>query len=286
MGYHLLHEATSKWEVYGLVNAHHLKHEKGTSVTCDICDYITLGNLIDDIEPDAIIHTAAIADANFCQNNQQLSYAVNVEASKNLAGICCDFQIPFIYTSTDLVFDGKKGMYVEEDEKNPLSVYGEHKALAEDEVLNIYPESLILRLPLMFGLAEARAANFMWKMISQIKKGETAVLFNDEYRSVCGAASISKGILELLGKQTGIIHLAGPKRLSRYAFGLKVLSAFGLSAQFVKESSQKEMVMSAPRPADVSLNISKAQSFGFSPLLVDEELAMIAAGDISRQPGK
>ena len=80
--------------------------------------------------PDAVIHTAAISDANFCQTNRSLSYAINVEATKNLAGICSDYHIPFAFTSTDLVFDGKRGMYKEYNEKNPTD------QLTDDEIID------------------------------------------------------------------------------------------------------------------------------------------------------
>ena len=277
LGYHLLRLASLEWEIYGITNSKSFDFAEAISIKCDIRNYIELGNFIDDIEPDAIIHTAAIADANFCEQNKELSYEINVEASKNLAGICCDFKIPFAFTSTDLVFDGAKGMYQEDDAKNPVSVYGEQKAVAEDEVLRIYPEATVFRLPLMFGEPKASATNYLQKFIAQIKNEEHASLFNDEYRSVCGARSIAAGILQLLN-ETGILHLAGKEKLSRYEFGLKAVKAFGLDESLLHSCSQKDVKMAAPRPADVSLDISKAVSLGFAPLSVDEELNLIATG--------
>ncbi len=277
LGYHLLRVTSAEWEVYGITHSKGFDFKNALAINCDLRNYIELGNFIDDIEPDAIIHTAAISDANFCEQNKELSYEVNVEATKNLAGICCDFKIPFAFTSTDLVFDGKQGMYKEDDAKNPLSVYGEQKSIAEYEALRIYPEATIFRLPLMFGAAEASAFNYLQKLIAQIKNSETAPLFHDEYRSVCGAKSIAKGILKLIN-ETGTIHLAGKEKLSRYEFGLKAAKAFGLDESLLHSCSQKEVKMAAPRPADVSLNISKAKSLGFAPLSVDEELNLIATG--------
>ena len=278
LGYHLLRVFAADWEIYGLTHAKSFDFAGATALNCDITNYIELGNYLDDIEPDAVIHTAAIADANFCQNNKELSYSVNVDASRNLAGICCDFQIPFAFTSTDLVFDGKKGKYVEEDEKNPLSVYGEQKAVAEDEILNIYAEASVFRLPIMFGNPNATSANYLHKFIAQLKACETATLFNDEYRSICGAQSIAKGLHQLLGKTSGILHLAGSERMSRYDFGMKAIEAFGLNKELVKEMSQKEILNMAPRPADVSLNINKAVGLGYAPLTVAAELNLIAKG--------
>lgn len=277
LGYHLLRVASVDWEVYGIANSKGFDFKNAVAINCDIRNYIELGNFIDDIEPDAIIHAAAISDANFCEQNKELSYEVNVEATKNLAGICCDFRIPFAFTSTDLVFDGNKGMYQEGDTKNPVSVYGEQKSIAEDEVLRIYPEATVFRLPLMFGEPQASAANYLQKFIAQIKNGEKATLFHDEYRSICGAKSIAEGILKLIN-ETGIIHLAGKEKISRYEFGLKAVKAFGLDESLLLSCSQKDVKMAAPRPADVSLDISKAVSLGYAPLSVDEELELIATG--------
>ena len=276
LGFHLLRVFAPDWEIYGITNSNSFEFTGATPVKCDLTNYIELGNYFDDIEPDAVIHTAAIADANFCQQNKEISHAVNVDASKNLAGICCDFQIPLVFTSTDLVFDGQKGMYTEEDEKNPVSVYGEQKAIAEDELLKIYPEASVYRLPIMFGNPEAAAGNYMHGFIKRLKQGEVTTLFVDEYRSVCGAKNISEGILSLMGKTSGILHVAGKERLSRYDFGMKVVKAFGLNAGLIKPGSQKDAINMAPRPADVSLNINKAMALGFYPLDVEEELEQIA----------
>jgi len=277
LGYHLLRLAAKDWDVYGIGNSNRIDFENTIAINCDIRNYIELGNFIDDIEPDAIIHTAAISDANFCERNKELSYEVNVDATKNLAGIACDYNIPFAFTSSDLVFDGKKGMYKEEDEKNPVSIYGEHKSIAENEVLKIYPEATIFRLPLMFGEPEATTVNYFRKSLSQIKNGEAVKLFRDEYRSICGARTIAQGVLNLFERNSGIIHLAAKEKLSRYDFGMKASDIFRLDTSLIQSCLQKDVKMSAPRPADVSLDISKALSLGFVPMSVDEELKLIAA---------
>lgn len=275
LGYHLMRIAAKDFEVYGLSHTKHFDFANAVQAPCDISNYIELGNIIDDIEPDAIIHAAAFSDSNYCQLNRELSFAVNVEATKNIAGICSDYNIPMVFTSTDLVFDGTQGMYSETDKKNPLNIYGEQKALAEEEVLRIYPNATVFRLPLMFGLKEASERSYMQQFIAQIKRGEKAKLFNDEYRSICGAGSISEGILKLMWHNSGIIHLAGHERLSRYEFGRKVVKAFELDETLLDSCSQKDVMMAAPRPADVSLDISKALSLGFEPLSVEEELNLI-----------
>ena len=282
LGYHLLREAQADWEIYGLVNSKSSDFAGATLLKCDISNYIELGNLVEDIDPDAIIHTAAISDANFCQQNKEISHEVNVVATENLAGIAADYNIPFAFTSTDLVFDGKKGMYTEEDVRNPVSLYGEQKALAEDWVMKIYPAATVFRLPLMFGYPEASDSNYLQKFISQVKNGEQTKLFHDEYRSIAGARSVARGILKLMscglttsGSPT-TIHLGGRERLSRYDFGMKAAKALQLNESLIASCSQKDVKMAARRPADVSLDISKALSLGYEPLTVYDELQLIA----------
>ncbi len=275
---HLLRECASIWEVYGFTHTQPLHFDGATEVRCDLTNYIELGNYLEDIEPDAVIHLAALSDANYCQQNKAAAYAVNVEATRNLAGLCSDFHIPFVFTSTDLVFDGLKGNYTEADSKNPLSTYGEQKAIAEDEVLKIYPEAAVLRLSLLFGHPQAGASNYLQQFISRLKQGLPTPLFTDEYRSVCGARSISKGILQVMN-HPGILHLAGKEKLSRYDFGIKVIRTFGLDASLVQACLQKEVKMPAPRPPDVSLNITKALNLGYSPLSVEEELYLITTSN-------
>lgn len=273
LGYHLLRLAR-EWEIYGIAFSKPFRYAPSTTLVSDLTNYIELGNLFEDITPDAVIHTAAVSDANFCEQNKEQSYALNVEATKNIAGICSDYQIPFVFTSTDLVFDGKKGMYKENDQKNPLNAYGEQKALAEDEVLRIYPSATIMRLPLMFGQPQASDTNYLQKFIGEIRSNKPVKLFTDECRSIAGARSIAQGILQLMNC-SGIIHIAGNETLSRYSFGMKAADVLSLDTSLIKACSQKDVKMAAARPADVTLDISKAISLGYKPLSVDEELKLL-----------
>lgn len=279
LGRHILSVVTGGYDVYAIGNNNPVNRSGLTEVKCDIRNYIELGNYIDDIEPDMIIHAAAIADANFCQQNKEVSYAVNVEAAVNLAGIAADYNIPFAFISTDLVFDGSRGMYTEDDDKNPLSLYGEQKAEAEEEIRSIYPSATIFRLPLMLGEPTAGKANYLSSFLQQVKDGKAATLFYDEYRSAGDAKSIAVGMLDLLGSGKDlppVLHMAGPDRLSRYDIGVKIARAYGIDEKLLQSVSQKDLQMAAPRPADVSLDISKAVALGYKPMGLDEALTAIA----------
>ncbi|MCS6935235.1 MAG: NAD(P)-dependent oxidoreductase [Chitinophagales bacterium] len=279
LGYHVALLATSRWQVYVMYYRNTPLVTGTIPVHCDITRYIDLGNTLEEVQPDAVLHTAALADANYCQLHPDESFEVNVEATRNLAGICSDLNIPFAFTSTDLVFDGKRGNYTEEDTPNPLMWYGAHKVQAEEDAMRIYPRTVIFRLPMMFGLREASGKNFMWQIINRLKEGKPQRLFTDEYRSVSGALSISRGILQLLENTSGIFHVAGAGKLSRYEFGLMVADVFRLEKSYLEPCRQADVPMPAPRPADVSLDIRKARSAGYEPVPVNEELTAIAKSE-------
>src|SRR5208337_1041423 len=116
----------------------------------DLNRFKEIKEILQKIRPDALIHTAAESNPNFCQLNPVASHGINVEATANLASLCAELRIPFVFTSSDLVFNGLKPPYSENDPVCPLSIYGEQKAKAERAVLERYPRALVCRMALMF----------------------------------------------------------------------------------------------------------------------------------------
>ncbi|MCS6820190.1 MAG: sugar nucleotide-binding protein, partial [Chitinophagales bacterium] len=172
--------------------------------------------------------------------------------------------------------DGKKGNYTEEDLPEPVNKYGFQKVEAERIVLTLSPHNVVFRLPLMFGLSQVRET-FFSNMLRKLSAGEPVELFTDEYRSICGVASVARGIIQLSDKAEGIVHLGGPQRLSRYEFGVIAANVFGLPKRLIKKTTHRNMPMAAPRPKDVSLNSQKAIHLGYEPLTVEEELQLLAS---------
>ena len=151
LGWNLCQIARGTWEVHGTYDQHSIKISGVNIHQLDLTNADLVKAEIKRIAPDAIIHTAAASSPNFCQTNQAQSYQINVVASQLLAKICADTEIPFVFTSTDLVFDGTKPPYIETDLVSPLNIYGEQKVAAEREILIAYPQATICRMPLMFG---------------------------------------------------------------------------------------------------------------------------------------
>jgi dTDP-4-dehydrorhamnose reductase len=278
LGYHLVREAAEMYDVYALYHSQKGDFDAVHWLQCDVTNHIQVGDLLEDIEPDFIIHAAASADTNFCELHPEESRLINVDATVNLVGIAADFNIPFVFTSTDLVFDGERGLYTEDDTVNPVNAYGRQKAEAERVVLEIYPNAFVARLPLMYGDVKAGGnGNYLRRFIAENTEGKISSLFHDEYRSIGGAYSIAKCIVALMPNQHGILQLAGKEVLSRYEFGLKAAAIFALNKTLLQSVSQNDFAFVAKRPKNVSLNISKALGLGYNPLSVAEELNVCAS---------
>lgn len=265
LGWNVCKIALDQYDVHGTFNTHPLTIDNVILHRIDCTDTSSLKILLAAVAPDAVIHTAAAADPNFCQTHPDLSAKINVYTPAIIARICSDASIPFIFTSSDLVFDGKKAPYAENDPVCPLSLYGEHKALAEQEISLAYPQAVICRMPLMYGDAPPPAKSFIHPMIAALRAGTTLNLFTDEFRTPCSARDAAAGLL-LAVKHPGVgtLHLGGPERLSRFDMGHLLAHAIGITPS-ITASSQKEVKMAAPRAADVSMDISKARALGFAP---------------------
>lgn len=277
LGWNLCHIAKDReWKVCGTIFNHFIEIPNLTTAKVDLRNDRAVEDLLDEFRPSAIVHTAAQSNPNFCQNYADESYDINVTAAVLLAQLCVDRHIQYIFTSTDLVFDGLNPPYRESDPVSPISYYGEQKAIAEQKILEIYPQSTICRMPLMFGMAPPTSTSFIQPWLKSLREGKELSLFIDEFRTPVSASTAAKGLLLALAQKVpGILHLGGKERISRYQFGLLMARVLQLPQDKIKTCQQKDVPMAAPRSPDVSLDSSKAFALGYQPLSIREELSAL-----------
>ena len=277
LGWNLCQYAQATWEVYGTYFSHNVKLPGVTSTKIDLRNFNALQQLFLDVQPDAVVHTAAAAQPNFCQTHPEESYSINVTASLNIARLCGKHGIPCAFTSTDLVFDGKNRFYKETDPVSPISYYGEQKVEAEQKMSEIYHAIALCRMPLMFGLASPVSPSFIQGFISNLKAGKEINLFVDEFRTPANATAAAQGLLLAINQKVqGVLHLGGKERISRYDFGLLLADIMQLPKTLIKPGKQADVEMAAPRSPDTSLDSTKAFTLGYQPLSLKEELTNIA----------
>lgn len=208
-------------------------------------------------KPAAIVHCAAISKNPQCDANPALAMRVNKDATINLASNAASVGIPFVFLSTDLVFDGKKGDYVESDPPNPVSVYGESKARAEEVVLSNKNQAVV-RTSLNAGRSPAGDRSFNEEIRAAFKAGRALNLFEDEFRCPIPAEITARAIWEIVG-ESGIFHLCGAERLSRYEIGELIAANHPeLNPKIVRGTLRD--YKGSPRSPDTSMDCSKIQA--------------------------
>jgi dTDP-4-dehydrorhamnose reductase len=275
LAWNLCQIAREQWQVYGTYYSNVVEIPGVKVFKIDLRNFGETKQLFQDIRPDAVIHTAANSNPNFCQTHPEESYQINVAASLNLAGLCADYNTSCVFTSTDLVFNGLNPPYKETDPVSPVSYYGEQKVLAEVGMLEKYPKTAVCRMPLMFGIASPTSHSFIQPFIKSLREGKELNLFVDEFRTPARATTAAKGLLLAWEKVNGYLNLGGKERISRYDFGCLMAEVLELPKDLLKPCWQKDVKMAAPRPKDLYLDSSKAFNLGYQPLSLREELILL-----------
>jgi dTDP-4-dehydrorhamnose reductase len=237
----------------------------------DLLDFTAVHREFQKDGPQLVIHCAAISTIADARRNTEIAWRLNVEVTKLLAELAA--KIPFIFFSTDLVFDGRKGDYVETDAPNPLHLYGETKAAAEEIVLK-NPRHLVIRTSINGGISRTHDRGFNERIRLEWQAGRMMKLFTDEFRSPIFAGETARAVWELASQnRAGIYHVAGAEKLSRWQTGQLLVQRWPKIKTKIESGSAKDFP-GPPRALDTSLDISKVQNFLSAPLLgLDKWLA-------------
>ncbi len=277
LGWHICNAATQAWRVVACYNATQPAAMNAVELRClDLCDSRSVSACFDRVKPDAVIHAAALSQPNACEVDPGQSQSVNVDATRQLAELCRHADIPLVFTSSDLVFDGQSPPYREDDATSPIAVYGRHKVLAEQAVLGLVPKGIVCRMPLMFGDRDGEPASFMGPWLRMLRDGGGLTLFVDEVRTPVSGHSAATGILLVLAAGArGIFHMGGSESISRYDFGVKLAEAFDLPSDSIRKAALADITMAAPRSPDVSLDSQKSFALGYAPGSLDDQLTSV-----------
>lgn len=251
------------WEVHGLTRA-----------DLDLTDFSSVERTWERLNPNVVIHCAAMSRTKDCEQNPKLALRINREVTAHLARFSSD--IPFIFLSSGEVFDGRRGWYREEDEATPINFYGKTKLEAEQLVLQ-NPRHTVVRIVLTAGTSQNGDRSFVEDMSRTARNGQPVTLFRDEFRCPLPAGSIARAIWELAELQApGLYHLGGRERLSRWEIGQALLAWYPELQGHLREGSARAHA-GAPRPTDLSLNCEKLQALlsfpipGFRSWLTDQK---------------
>jgi dTDP-4-dehydrorhamnose reductase len=251
-------ELAREWEVTATYNRNPGALDKVDWRQLDVRDADAVSALVAGSSPDVIVHTAAL---NPGQGND--FETVNVTGTANVANAAAAADTRLIHVSTDMVFDGQRGNYCEDDPVRPLNEYGRSKAAAEAAVTDSGAHAVIVRTSLIYGWRPTVARAAQW-MIDALDRRELVRLWSDEVRCPIWVESLAAALVELAGLDyTGPLHVAGDEKMSRYEFGVALLRFHHIDRGpvFAVEVPRGQL-----RPRDCTLDTSRARELLETPL--------------------
>lgn len=251
----------------------------GRYQSTDLTSQAEVNQLFELHRPHAVIHTAAMTNVDQCELNQAACWENNVVAVKNLVNACTSVGSSLIHFSTDFIFDGENGPYVETDTPKPISFYGESKLAAEQIIQASSISWAIGRTVLVYGIAaDMSRTNIVLWVKKSLEDGKTIQVVNDQWRTPSLAEDLVLGAELLLDrKATGIFNLSSDEMMTPYELALKVADYFGLDHTLIQKADKTMFTQPAKRPPKTGFIIEKARKeLGFNPRNFSEGLEIVA----------
>ena len=271
IGHQVVKDLSETHEVFSCYNKS--KPEHGNIIKMDLLNHEMISNVMSEKKPDVVIHLGAMTAVDLCDAQQDNALKINSQATEILAKECSKINSFMVYVSTDYVFDGNTGMYEENDTTNPLGFYGKSKLLGEKSIQNFSSNWCIARTSTPFGLHPTKKSFPIW-VIENLQKQKQIDVLTDQFTSPTYVPSLSRMLIEISERHlTGIIHVAGASKISRYEMASLVSDKLGLDGKLLREISINDIKWEAQRPKDSSLNVSKAISIlNHKPQKIDHDV--------------
>ena len=260
LGINLALEAAAHHEVYGTAKDHLIHTDRFRVMPCDLLAPGAVERLLDQTQPDWVIHCAALANVDACEANPVLAQQSNSDLPFLLATHVARGGARLVHISTDAVFDGRKGNYTEEDEPNPLGVYAHTKLEGERRVAQADPHAIIARVNL-FGWSISGNRSLGEFFVNNLNAGKRVMGFTDIVFCPLLANHLAQILIKMLENDlSGLYHVVSRECLSKYTFGLRVADMFGLNSSLITPTSVQQSDLTATRSPNLSLRSDKLAS--------------------------
>jgi len=213
----------------------------------DIASRVACEEVISETEPDVVINAAAYTNVDGCESDRDRCFSVNAEGVKNIALACRKRRIKIVHFSTDYVFDGKKRIPYQEDDKcNPINVYGQSKLAGEQYLRQFSDNFLLIRSAWLYG---KNGKNFVKTIIEKARIEKVLNVVDDQVGSPTFTWDLAAAVQLLIEDQhTGIFHITNRGNCSWYEFASKILKIACVTNVTVKPIKSDALERPAQRP--------------------------------------
>jgi dTDP-4-dehydrorhamnose reductase len=243
------------------------------TLQADLTDASTARDLVKRFRPKWIIHTAALADVDSCEEHPESAQLCNEGMTRNIVESAGTVAARIVHISTDAVFNGAKGGYSEEDRPDPINVYAATKLAAEKVVAEDGADHLIIRTAIYGWNLQDKLSLAEW-VLQRLEAGETVPGFQDVFFSPILVNDLSDFLFQMMSREMkGLYHVSGSESLSKYDFAVKLAEIFNLDSSLVQSAVLEDVPLKAPRSKNLSLRTDKIRrAFGIRMPDVDEGL--------------
>jgi dTDP-4-dehydrorhamnose reductase len=228
----------------------------------DIRDPQQVSDAIERTRPDWIVLAAAYTDVDGCEVNRDLAFDVNCRGAVNVAQAAKKAGSRLLFLSTDYVFDGAEAApYETDDPRAPRTVYGQSKAEAEDQILQILPNSCIVRTAWLFGVG----GRCFPETILKLAATRPAIdVVDDQRGSPTYAPDLAHAIFQLCHKNaSGIVHATNAGECTWFDFARLIVAGAGLTSE-VRPTTSDKLVRPAERPKYSVLSSASLQKYAIA----------------------
>jgi dTDP-4-dehydrorhamnose reductase len=224
----------------------------------DLLEPGVCSRLMDEVHPDAIIHTAANAIVDACEADPDGARLLNTEFPGDLAELCAKRGVRMVHISTDAVFDGTKDeLYTEDDLPNPLSVYAQTKLDGEQNVLSANPDAAIARVN-FFGWSLPGTRSLSEFFYNHLSAGQPVNGFTDVWFCPMFVYDLGETLTSMLENGlAGLYHAVGSEALTKYDFGVRIARQFGFDEGLIRPISVEESGLKARRSHKLRLSVHR-----------------------------
>ena len=245
----------------------------------DVTDRSKVLQLFSALNPDVVIHTAAMTQVDDCELNPEDCKIANIEAVKNVVAGCEQEDAHLVHLSTDFIFDGTEGPLLEDALPNPVNFYGETKLISEKVIMDSGISWSIARTVLVYGIVPglSRSNIILW-VKDNLEKEKSINVVDDQWRTPTLAEDLAEGCWLLAkDKVSGVYNISGKDMLTPYDMAQMVAEFFELDNKFITRANSSTFSQPAKRPPKTGFIIDKAiNEIGYTPHSFKEGIEIIA----------
>jgi len=223
----------------------------------DVTNGGAVRDVLHDVRPRVIYFPAAEPNVDWCETHPNEAHALNVAPAIAALHAARESGARFVFFSTDYVFDGERGPYLETDPVGPLSVYARHKLEVEASVLEA--GDTVVRTTTVYGREIPPGKNFVLRVVARIRAGEKVTVPADQVSTPTWSNELAAAAVGV-AERGGIWHIAGPDLVARDEFARLIAQVFTLDVGLVAPVPTSELHQAARRPLRAGLRSEKLRN--------------------------